>query len=263
MKLRLALTPALLFVLPLQAWQQSLTLDQVLKRVQENVVQFEASLPDFVCTESITSSKLSGGIVSKQTVIESTFVGIQKKDKDGRIHYNETRELASVDGKKAGKGQKLKGPFLLRGGFSGLLSTTFDALMAPHRNYRLESAQSLEGKEVLVVGFSTKKGQTGIGANFNGKGFLVDDSGKAWIDPDSMQVLRLERLVLNGPRPFPLWSTWVDYGQVLIGGRLFWMPKFVRSEVRSGNSGQPEGRFTAEYTNYRKFEVSSGIVSEK
>lgn len=233
-----------------------------MQRVQEKVAQFEASLPDFVCYERITSSKLSGEIASKQTVIESTFVGIQKKDKDGRLLYHETRELMSVDGKKAHKGQKPKGPFLLGGGFSAVLSTTFDAQMAPFRNYRLEPAESVEGKKALVVAFYTKEGQTGIGGNLNKETFLVNDSGKAWIDPESMQVVRLERQISNAPDPYPTWVMSVDYGQVSIGGKSFWMPKSVQSEIRRKGSDKPDRRFAAEYTNYRKFEVSSGIVSE-
>jgi hypothetical protein len=262
MKLRLALTLALLFGLPLQAWQQPVTLDQVLKRVQENVAQFEVSLPDFVCTESITSSKLSGEIVSKETVIESTFVGIQKKDKGGKLEYIETRELTAVDGKKVSKGQKPKGPFLLGGGFSAILSTTFDVAMATYRNYRLEASESLGDKKVLVVAFSSKEGQTGIGAYLNKKTFLVIDSGKAWIDPESMQVVRLERDITNAPNPFPAWLMSVDYAPVSIGGKPVWMPKAVRSEIRRGGSDKADRRFTAEYTNYRKFDVSSGIVTE-
>jgi hypothetical protein len=35
--------------LPLRAWQEPLTLDQALQRLHEEIAQFEASLPDFVC----------------------------------------------------------------------------------------------------------------------------------------------------------------------------------------------------------------------
>ena len=258
-----SLLPALLFILPLPAWQQPVTLEEVLKRVQKNVAQFEASLPDFVCSENITSSKLSGETVSKETVIESTFTGVQKKGKDGKMEYVETRELTAVDGKKAKKGQKPKGPFLLGGGFSAVLSTTFNAQMATFRNYRLEPAESLDGKKAIVVAFSSKEGQTGIGAYFNRTTFLVNDSGKAWVDPESMQVVRLERDITNAPNPFPAWLMSVGFGPVSIGGKLFWMPKEVRSEIRRKGSDKPDRRFAAEYTNYRKFDVSSGIVSEK
>ncbi|HEV2690937.1 MAG TPA: hypothetical protein VGV35_20415 [Bryobacteraceae bacterium] len=250
------------FLLPaLRAWQQPVPLDQVLPRIQANVAQFTASLPDFVCNEKITSSKLSGGNVTKQNVNESTFVGVQKRNERGGLQYQETREVTAVDGKKAGKSQKLKGPFLLTGGFSGILSAAFDAHVAPARNYKLEAAEPLNGKTMLVVAFSTKESQADIGANLGRKGFRQQDTGRIWVDPESMQVARLESLIVNTPGDYPLWFTSVDYARVEIGGKAFWMPKFVRSELRKSSSEQPVKRFEAEYTKYRKFDVSSGIVS--
>jgi hypothetical protein len=259
----LAISP---FPLALQAWQQPSSLDQVLPRVQENVTQFEASLPNFVCNERITSSKISDGKVAAETVIESIFVSIQKRDQPGRhLHYVENRELTTVNGKNAAKDQKLpKGPFILRGGFSGTLSTVFDPLMAAHRNYSLGSAEPVDGKTMLVIEFFTKEGQKEIGMDLNGKWFPQKDSGKAWIDPDSMQVARLEYRVANAPSSFSQWSFSVEYASVLIGGQPFWMPKTVRSEISRPPSGKRSDekarRFVAEYTNYRKFDVSSGVV---
>ncbi len=224
------------------------------------MAQFETSLPDFVCNERITSSKISDGKVTSETVIESLFAGVQKKDEHGHMQYTETRDLVTLNGKKAAKGQKPKGPFLLHGGFSAVLSTTFDAQMAPYRTYNLVAAESLEGKTMLVIAFTTRPGQQEIGASFGRGSFLVEDTGKSWIDPECMQVARLERQIVNVPSSYRLWSMSVDYAQVPIGGKPFWMPKAVRSEIRRNASDTQPGRFVAEYTNYRKFEVSSGIV---
>jgi len=67
-------------------------------------------------------------------------------------------------------------------------------------------------------------------------------------------------LVVNGPSKYPFWSTTVEYAQVTIDGKPFWMPKTVRSDLRRKLTQPPERQFSAEYTNYRKFDVSSGIV---
>jgi hypothetical protein len=254
------LLPGLLFTLFLHAFQPP-TVDQVLHRIQQNVDQFEASLPDFLCDERIVSSAVASGKVTKHTVIESTFVSTRKPDELKHLQYIETRELIRVDGKSARKGQKPKGPFIQEGGFSAVLGTTFNERVASSRNYALAPPESLDGKPMLVITFATKEGQTQIGATVDGKSFLMTDSGKACIDPDSMQVVRLEKQVTHAPPPYDLWNLSVDYAPVTIAGKPFWMPRSVRTEITPSSFTRAMLRFEAGYSNYRKFDVTSGIVN--
>jgi len=245
---------------PLGAWQQPLPLDQVLPRIQQNVAQFVESLPDFVSNEKIISSKLSKGQAVKNSTAESLFVGIQKRSSEGGWHFVETREVITEDGKASKKGAHVQGPFILNGGFGGAVNSTFHADVAQYRNYRLETSEALNGKSMIVIGFSTKKGQDNIRAAYGRSGFIQKDSGKAWVDPDSMQIARLDYTISNTPGRYPIWYVSVEYGPAVIGGKTFWMPKNVRSELRRTTAEEPVARFLAEYSNYRKFDVSSGIV---
>lgn len=247
----------LLFLLPLVAGD-SPNLEEVLHRLQENVAQFAASLPDFVCNERIVSSKVENGRTTKETVIESVFTGSQKKDQQGHLAHTENREVTTIDGKKASKSNRPKGPFIVGGGFSSLLSAAFGAKAEPYRNYRLAGTETVEGRELLVVAFSTKEGQHEMMALFEKKPFAPQDTGKVWVDPESMKILRLEMRVLNPPRPISQWVVIADYGNVTIDGKPYWMPKTVKSEV-SRDKGKGQARFVAEYSNYRKFDVSVGI----
>lgn len=244
----------LLFLLV--AWQEPGELDQVLGRVQGNIAEFQASLPDFVCNERITSSRLAGNRVTARVVNESVFASSASKDPLSEQKSREVREMISIDGQKVEKETEPRGPFILIGGFSGAAAAIFDKRVAEYRNYRLEP----ESRGLLVIAFETKKGQTGIGAYTGGRKFLAKDSGKAWIDPKTMQVVRLETLVVNGPTKLPYWLTQVDFAAVHIEGRPFWLPVTVRSSLRKKPNLAPERTFLAEYENYRKFDVSTGIV---
>ena len=105
-------------------------LDQILPRVQEHVKEFESSLPDFICDEKITSKELMGGTTIHETDIDSTFRGTQNRDKnpDGKYEpFTEWRDIQTIDGRPALKGQQLTGPFLFGGGFSSILDEIFSA----------------------------------------------------------------------------------------------------------------------------------------
>ena len=242
------------------AWQQPRSLALVLPAVQQNVAEFVASLPDFVCDERVQSSRLTNGAAVKTSAAESHFVGVQRKSPGGGSQYEETREVIRVGDQPAKKGARLKGPFILNGGFSGAVNSTFHADIAQYRSYRLENSEELNGKSMVVIGFSTKQGQTQIRAMCGRGGFIQTDTGKAWIDPASMQIARLDYTISNTPGKYPSWFVSVEYGPVTIGDKTFWMPKNVRSEMRQKSTEDPAMRFLAEYSNYRKFQVSSGIV---
>jgi hypothetical protein len=230
--------------------------DQVLARVQANVAEFEASLPDFICTERITSRKVVDGKVRGQTVTDSDFVGVQQKS--GPHLFTETRKIVSVNGRPVAKGESLAGFFLFGGGFSSILVITFAPKNVPCHNYRIAGTELLDGQSALLVEFATKDDQTELRFDFNGKALIQRDTGKAWIDPKSMQVLRLERRFLNvQPKSGEMITAIVDYTKVAIGEKFFWMPK--RVWVEDTHKGKVTGQYLAEYSNYRKFDVSADI----
>jgi hypothetical protein len=112
-----------------------------------------------------------------------------------------------------------------------------------------------------VLEFATREGQKELYFDLYGKAVLQKDVGKAWIDKISLRVLRLERHHLNVQKgQSPMVAT-VDYGEVRIDGKPFWMPVTVKAE--QSFKGGEWGQYLATYTNYRKFEVSSGIVFDE
>jgi hypothetical protein len=248
--------------------RQGPSADEALARIHENVGRFETSLPDFLCDERITSREVEDGKTKSETVTDSIFVGTQHKNKN--FTFTESREILAVNGKKVSKGSALRGPYFYLGGFSSILVTVFGPKWAPYHDYKVAGMETVAGRTLLAVEFATKEGQTAIRQTFTHKGQQPNQAdvlasrytGKAWIDPQSMQVVRLERHDLNLPSTVRSLVISTEYALVTIDGKPFWMPKSMRAEnVESLRKSKPpaDQLCVAEYSNYRKFDVSIGI----
>jgi hypothetical protein len=236
-------------------------LDQVLPRIQQHVQEFEISLPDFICDEKITSRELMAGKTVHETDIDSTFRGTQNKDKnpDGKYEpFTEWRDIQTVDGRPAPKGQQLTGPFLFGGGFSSILVEIFSAENSRYFNYKVIGPDKVDEKAAVLIKFETKKDQQALlHRELFGTQYVMKGSGKAWIDLASMNVLRLEIQFLDPPMPEGVLSLAVDYAPVVIKDKTFWMPKTVTAEQTIPNPKVPVGgQYVAEYSNYQEFKVS-------
>ena len=235
--------------------------DEVVGAVSQNVKEFQDLLPDFVCDEKITSAAYEYGKVTKMKTVDSIFTAVQKSSPgpgNGRAAFTESREIVAIDGKATSRHARMPTlPTQFTGGFSGLLSMTFspDNLQAQH--YVLADKPAEDGN--LLVQFTTKDGQQKLGSFLNGQSFLNKDAGRAWIDPRTMQVVRLERDFLNLPRNLTRLTNTVDYGPVTIGDRKFWMPRAVRIDSTERNV-KKTGSYTATYSNCKRFVADIKIL---
>jgi hypothetical protein len=235
-------------------------LHQVLLGVQDHVKEFEHSLPDFICDETITSRELISGTLQHETVIESVFMGTQHHDENGRP-FIESREIKTIDGRPAAQGQQLAGPFFFSGGFSSILVEIFAPENIQYFNYKLMGTEKVEDRTALVVRFDTKNGQKKLlYREIFGRQAVLKGRGKAWIDSESMNVIRLELQYMDPPFPEGVLAVSVDYAEVVINGKKFWMPRMVKAEQTVPNPKMPvSGQYFAQYSNYHQFNVSVHI----
>ena len=87
--------------------------------------------------------------------------------------------------------------------------------------------------------------------------------GRCWIDPESLQIVRLEDKAINIPPDFPITRSdgATDYDLADIGGRKYWLP--VRAEVLLVEGGAKlHTRNVIEFKRYRKFEAEVRIVPD-
>lgn len=228
---------------------------EMLSRIQANLDAFQAAVPDFVADERVLSKQTVEGAVKHQDTTDSLFTCVRKFQQD-RTRFIESREVHAVNGKPAGGAKKLKGPVVFRGAFVGLLRDTFSSGNVEHHNYTLVGMEPIAGKDAIVVAFKTKPGQGGF--RLNGRMYDTHDTGKAWLDAESFQILKVERTYSNMPEDEIVMR--VEYSPVNVEGRTLLMPRTVYGSDRKVKSKKSTlYEFTAEYRNYRKFSVSSEI----
>jgi hypothetical protein len=227
----------------------SLELADLLTAVSRNVKESEDSLPDFLCTEKVTSTAFKSGKQKGQKIVESIF---------SVRNARENREILSIDGVPARKGAKMpRLPVNITGSFNYMINTT----LAPRALDWYEFALG-QDTDRLLLRFETKKDQKAMTWNINGAQLLAHDTGQLWIDTSSMQVTRLERNLLNLAGSVSAWKITIDQVPFTIGERKFWLPKTFLTEITERDPRQT-GTFLAEYSNCRKFTSEVTIRSLK
>lgn len=229
--------------------------------VRRNIIRFRDTLPDFICSEKITSRVFENGKMSKQKVIESLFTWMRKAAQPTSKMMVESREVLAIDGKPVRKGTKMPdAPFLPKEPTVNTLFILFagDAGVAPFfYNYKVTGRENVGDLSALRIEFEQMKP-------------LVESiriAGTAWIDLEFMHAVRTEFHPLGFARSsvmddFDAYSTLTDYAKVEIDGKPFWLPKSVKVEGtqrKSGNSNGYVARYLAEYANCRRFDVSVEI----
>lgn len=236
-------------------------IDDVLASVSRNVSDFEDLLPDFVCSEKITSTSYESEKLKEVRTVESTFTAIQQPSAApgrGRLAFTETRDIVAIDGKPVRKGTRMpKLPLAMFGGFGALLSMTFSPGNLKYQNYELDNAKDSAGR--LIIHFTTKDNQRELRTMLDGEGLINKDTGTAWIDPDSMQVVRLQRDFLNLPRALRQLRNTVEYGPTAFDDRKFWLPRSMKTDATDKNPKNTK-TFLAEYTGCKKFTADIKLV---
>jgi len=220
----------------------------VVSAVSRNAQEFRDKLPDLVCTEKITSTTLESGKVQKQKIVESLFSVLKSR---------EYREVFAVDGKAVKKTSNLPDlPVDIGGTFSFHVLLTFLPQYLKDYDFKFEGNADPAGTWILL--FETKPDQKSLKWDLDGSR-IAKDSGKAWIDIGSSEVVRIERSLLNLPRKYQEWKVAVDQAPTLIGGKQLWIPKTFRTDITERDS-QKTASFVAEYTNCRKFGADVSVT---
>lgn len=235
-------------------------LEEALSRIRHNVAVFEAQVPDFVCNEKITSRTLDekDGSVIKETVIESAFSGRQKQSVLSRLSFTEEREIRAINGAPSAAKSMPEGVFRVGGGYSSSLVSVFGSKGEESYSFSLTKDGEGGADSAPVISFET----TNRHQKIKGGGHLhsFDETGRAWFDRGSYDIVRLERRILTGSGASDELLITIDYKPVQIGENSFRMPACVSATAHRTASGRAErGDYAAEYTDYRKYGSSSTI----
>jgi hypothetical protein len=218
------------------------------ERARVEVNQVWNSLPDFVCSERITSRRLVKGKAREQRVVESVFMALRKKETrdEGSMVYSivESRELTSVDGKAPKGAQLLTTPFF----FDGLAANIL--FISDTRQYSGAPLADLDGFLRVKIGYTTASSRNVLQLTFPASisGIQIDTQSKTMLHVDS-------RLVTGDTRGGVPVSA--DFQRVEIDGNAYWIPRLVTAEIKRGSNETLT--YAAEYKDCKKFAVSVQI----
>ncbi len=232
------------------------TLDQVLTGVHNNFLAYLATVPNLIADEHVISSLRRGSGALMETgggTTDSIFRVRRGAIKDHMVELIESRE---AKGNHSGE-QTVNGPSVAVGLFS-YGAEDFSPDLKHCYDYRLESKpQQLRKALVVVVDYALKEK---IEPNSNCP-VTEPVSGRAFVNPDTMQILRVEQTlpkhdVFQGK--IGTWSWSVDYGLTNLDGKTFWLPNTI--SAKSVLIPHMEWSFVATYSNYHLLAVHSTIL---
>ncbi|MCU1225622.1 MAG: hypothetical protein JWQ42_3715 [Edaphobacter sp.] len=240
-----------------------LPLEGILLRLQIQRWAYTASVPSFFCDEHVVSNLYRLQITSGRTIADSigtttdSIFRLKRSDSHvAPVQLTEAREIKSVNNKPT-QGEAISGPAIFVGAFSNALTLVSLDLIHCY-DYHVTPRQHLRRAPALVIEYSLKPS-------------LVSDSscpgpeiqiGRAYIDPQTFQILRIEMRTPNHEINSGIYGPWIwsiDYGPVAFDGKTFWMPKIITSKATS-KSLKTEWSFVATYRNYHKLTVTSRIL---
>jgi hypothetical protein len=264
-------------------------LDGILAALEANVADYSHSVPSFLCKEHVVSEMepMPNPTGFVDTTTESIFRIFRAPGADGQSHLHESRVLQTVDGKPPRKDSDdetsaLEGPMSVVGIFSGGLNLVSASGKACFR-YKLHPARRGRPADRDVIEFEDLPPQQ----RDPSCPYTDKISGRAFVELESMRVVRMETKMRDHPTPLGFTETWdwaIDYAAVTLGGKTFWMPATIHSRAvpnpsaaadatsssgggrrGGGASGSSRGSpltytLDAKYTDYHRMNVVSRIV---
>jgi hypothetical protein len=269
------------------------TLDSILAALEANVADYSHSVPSFLCKEHVVSEMepVSNAFGFLRTVTDSIFRVRRTIDSDGQGHLDESRVVTAVDGRpppasvteETAELNPLNAPMSVFGIFSGGLNLVSTFGKACFR-YKLHPARKGHPGDKIVIDFESLP----VRERDSVCPYTEKISGRAFIQPSAMRVVRMEAKMLDHEMRPGLKETWdwtIDYAPVMLGGKSFWMPTDIHSKAvpnsgadtapssgggtgrRGGgttiNPGQmplPTYTLEAKYSDYHRLTVVSRIV---
>jgi hypothetical protein len=226
-----------------------------LEKVRAKAIAYTDELPNFICTQVTQRSAryFPGGWRSVDNFVAELSYFDRKEHYKILTVANQATTSATMENLS---GTRSTGEF----------GTSMRSLFDPATNavFRLEGRELTNGRETIRLGYQVARETSSRTINYNNERTIVTAyRGRCWIDPESLQIVRLEDKAINIPPDFPITRSdgATDYDLADIGGRKYWLP--VRAEVLLVEGGAKlHTRNVIEFKRYRKFEAEVRIVPD-
>jgi len=236
----------------------------ILARVRSNALAYSAQLPDFICNQTTrqfirTVAPTVGWKIIGSFVAELSYY-------DRKEHY----EILRVNREPAPGGTTMDD---LSGGLSmGEFGSALRGLFE-HRTqaeFRLVGPKRINRRKTLCIAFEVSQERSKRFITFNDKTIMTAYRGRCWVNPDTYEVVRLEKKAVDIPRDFPVtqFDMSVDYAPATISGASYWLPR----EADIWISRRPPGvslknlrirtKSKIRFDGYRRFGTGVKLVTE-
>jgi hypothetical protein len=228
----------------------------VIEAARAKALAYTASLPDFICSESVRrfefSSAKGAWALQDTLTLQLTY-----------FEHLENYKLTAMDGRKTELPYENTGGVMSKGEFGSMLLVVF--LPASRTAFEWSNWTRLAKRPTYVLSFriAAANSRYYLMASQPGAGVVstvAGEHGLVYIDRETREVMRLDSEADSLPDTFPLAgvSNTLDYAPVEVGGRNFLLP--LRADVRMKRRGKfPMMRNQVEFTAYRKFTGESAI----
>ncbi len=224
----------------------------LLARVGKSVEDFWQQFPAVTCSEMVTQAKLGiqGKILYRQDSVFDYLISMNFEGDDPVV--DESRVLQ----KKTGKSQNL--PLLVSNGFPTLL-LVFHPYYQGSFEFSMMEGEVVEGKSMLRVHFQHVQGTRSTSAlRLRGRDYPIDLQGTAWIEPDSMAIVRITATLLSPMEDVGLRVLESDVRyqpfQFAAVPKPYWLPVTATVDVQTVRQ---HWHNTHRFTDYKRFSVNS------
>jgi hypothetical protein len=228
----------------------------VLAQAREAALEYNRSLPDFICTQMVRRYDDMPGMWRLKDTLEVKLTYFSQK---------EDYQLLTVNGRPSMRDYETVGGAVSEGEFGSLLRTVF--LPESQTDFRWERWAMVRGRPAHVFSFRVEPEHStyritylsGMGANRHDT--PTGQHGLVFIDRETRRTLRIVANADHIPAGFPVRgvTTVLDFATTAIGGQSWLLP--LRAEVRM-TTPQFRTRNLVEFRNYRKFAADTRITFE-
>ena len=236
----------------------------ILARVRSNALAYSAQLPDFICKQTTrqfirTVAPTVGWKIAGSFMAELSYY-------DRKEHY----EILSVNRKPAPAGTTIEnlGGGLSIGEFGSALRGLFE-----HRTqaeFELIGLKKINGLETLCIAFKVSQERSKRFITVNDRTIMTAYRGRCWVNPDTYEVVRLEKKAVDIPRTFPVtqFDMTVDYAPVTISGASYWLPEEAEIWISrrlpgvSLKNSRIRTKSKIRFDGYRRFGTGVKLVTE-
>jgi len=229
-------------------------LPDLLQRTREQMSEYLDRFSDVRCTERVVQEKFRNGKDKIDLKEESTYdYLVMLSNTGGELNLSESR--LPVHQAKADKKNR---SMLVSNGFATLF-LVFHPLYANSFEFNTAGEEVANGHRLIKVAFRHIRGtRTPAALALRGREYPLELSGTAWIDTDTVVIARISAGIDNTMVDVGLntLQTDVEFAPVLFHDpeKTYWFPSRAIVEVETPRQ---HWRNTHEFTNYKRFEVST------